>query len=321
MTAYSSFDHLVLSVCSDRGKGWKFVIIDGLTVYVDDSGSNAESKVAAAAFCVSTVKNWQELLKKWGKIASDAGFDLKDFHMTEFAACRCDSLCQQCKQGKTTSLDHPWQKWSETKRKSVLTRMAKAMIKYVEFGVGHAVTKPDYDEHVRNSDARAVAIEPIGDEYFTFAVQRCGDSLAEWRANQSRMVPLKFVFDLASKREKTEIASVFFSGIEGAPQYKNGVEQWLTPDQGVSYESRKTTHQLLAADILAWTIATIRARQLKPVGRFVEVYWLAKTFVPTKNIRIGYIPESLADWEKGKLDEAARKQQGTGESQIDETQN
>lgn len=137
-------------------------MIDAQTVYVDDSGSDSKSKVSAAAFCVSTVERWQGFLEKWRKIAADAGFELKDFHMTEVAACRRDNLCQQCCEGKTSAADHPWQKWSENKRKSVLTRMAKAIVKYVEFGIGHAYTKADYDEHVRKSPARMVAAEPLG---------------------------------------------------------------------------------------------------------------------------------------------------------------
>lgn len=190
---YSSFDHLVLSVCSNRGKGWRFVMVDAHTVYVDDSGTDSKSAVAAAAFCVSTVERWQELLEKWRKIASDAGFELKDFHTTEVAACRRDQMCRQCQNGKTSVLDHPWQTWSENKRKSVLIRMAKAIVKYVEFGVGQAFTKADYDLHVKNSPARLVTRELIGDEYFTYAVQRCGGAFAQWRAMQSRRCPLKFV--------------------------------------------------------------------------------------------------------------------------------
>jgi hypothetical protein len=296
---------------SAGAKGLRFVMVDVLTVYVDDSGSNSKSSVAAAAFCASTVERWQEFLEKWRKIAHDAGFELRDFHMTEVAACRRDSLCQQCREGKTSVLDHAWQKWSDNKRKSVLTRMAKAIVKYVEFGVGHAFTKADYDEHVRQSPARSIANEPIGDEYFTFAVQRCGGSLAEWRAARSRIVPLKFVFDTASKREKREIAEVFFGAANDRVQHANGIEQWFNPEEEVSYESRKETHQLLSADMLAWTIATIRSRQIFLRGRFVEAYWIARIFAGTKHIRLGYMEKNaLALWEKNKLDEAAKNQSG-----------
>ena len=316
---YSSFDHLVLSVCSDRGKGWRFVMVDAQTVYVDDSGSDTKSRVAAAAFCVSTVERWQEFLDKWRKIASDAGFELKDFHMTEFAACRRDEPCSQCRAGKTSTVEHPWRAWSDTKRKSVLTRMAKAIVKYVEYGVGHAFTKADYDQHVRKSPARLVTTEPVGDEYFTYAVQRCGGEFARWRAMQSRRSRLKFVFDTAPKREKKEIADVFFASVNHTLRDEKGiehegVEESFNPELGVSYESRKETHQLLTADMLAWTTAKIRSLDLFRTGRFVEAYWTARIFVPTKHIRIGYtVKDTLAQWEKDRLNEAAKSQSGVSE--------
>jgi len=183
---------------------------DAQIVYVDDSGTDPKSRVAAAAFCVSTVEGWQEFLKRWQKIADHAAFDLKNFHMTEFAACRRDNHCMQCRAGETSAVEHPWQKWSEQKRENVLNRLAKGLVKHVEYGVGQTHTKADYDRHVRNSPARAMANEPLADEYSTFAIQRCGGSFAQWRAEHGRTDRLKFVFDTASKKEKREVAGVFF---------------------------------------------------------------------------------------------------------------
>ena len=218
-------------------------------IYVDDSGTDGKSKVAAAAFCVSTANRWQELLAKWNKIAEHAGFEIKNFHTTEFAACRRDHLCEQCKAGHTTVQDHPWQRWAEDKRENVLNRMAKAVVKYVDWGVGHSYTKADFDEHVRNSPARAVAKEPIAEEYVTFAIQRCGGSFAEWRAANSRDEHLRFVFDNSSPREKRDIAKVFFGAANNRGQHEGGIEQWFNPDD-VAYESRRVAHQFGALAVL-----------------------------------------------------------------------
>jgi hypothetical protein len=299
------------------------VMADSQTVYVDDSGTEPNQKIAAAAFCVATVDQWQQLLKEWNKIANREGFELKNFHMTEFAACRPTHICPQCQHEHTSAREHPWQRWSDQKRESVLRRMAKAVARHIEFGVGHAYTKADYDEHVRNSPVRHISNAPIGDEYLTFAVQRCGGSLAEWRALSSRRDRLKFVFDSSSKKEKKEIANVFFAAANDRERIVNGVEQWFNPEEGVSYESRKVTHQLLSADMLAWTIATIRARdmfisgQLATGGRFAEVLWLARVFVDTGNIKIGYLmKETLLQWEREQLNATAREQ-GIPEAQSD----
>jgi hypothetical protein len=286
---------------------------DAQTVYVDDSGTHDKSKIAAAAFCVSTVERWQELLDKWNKIAEHAGFELKDFHTTEFAACRRGDLCRECQAGHTSVKDHPWQRWSEDKRESVLSRMAKSLVKYVEFGVGHSYTKTDFDEHVRNSPARAALQEPVAEEYVTFAIQQCGSSFAEWRAENSRNDRLKFVFDNSSPREQEDIAKVFFAAANDRAHRENGIEQWFNPED-VSYESRKITHQLLTADMVAWTIYSIRRLQMfgRPgKSRFIEAYWLAKVFVSSQNVKIGYVSkETIAQWETGKLNEAERQKQG-----------
>ena len=277
-------------------------------VYVDDSGTDGKSKIAAAAFCVSTTDRWQGLLKKWNKIAEHAGFELRNFHTTEFAACRRDHLCQQCQAGRTTVQDHPWQRWSEDKRENVLNRMAKGLVKYVEWGVGHSYTKSDFDEHVRNSPARAALNEPVAAEYVTFAIQRCGGSFAEWRAANSRDDRLKFVFDNSSARERQDIATVFFAAANDRRQHENGIEQWFNPED-VSYESRKITHELLSADMVAWTIASIRALHMfgRRGSRFVEAYWLAKVFVSTDHLKIGYLSkDTLAQWEKDKLRDTQR---------------
>jgi len=145
--------------------------------------------------------------------------------------------------------DHPWQRWAEDKRENVLNRMAKAVVKYVDWGVGHSYTKADFDEHVRNSPARAVAKEPIAEEYVTFAIQRCGGSFAEWRAANSRDEHLRFVFDNSSPREKRDIAKVFFGAANNRGQHEGGIEQWFNPDD-VAYESRRVAHQFGALAVL-----------------------------------------------------------------------
>jgi hypothetical protein len=307
------FEHLVLSVCSNRGEGWRFVMAGAQTVYVDDSGTDGQSYIAAAAFCVSTVERWQELLDKWNKIADYAGFELKAFHTTEFAACRRDHLCQQCQNAHTTAKDHPWQRWADDKRESVLRRMAKALVKHVEFGVGQSYTKADFDEHVRDSPVQSMLQEPIAEEYVTFAIQRCGGSFAEWRVANSRDDRLKFVFDTSSKKEKKDIARVFFGAANGRAKGGRESQQRLDPEEGVSYENRRTTHQLLSADMVAWTVGRIRALDMfgREGGRFVEAFWLAKVFAASENVKIGYLSkETLALWESRTLTETNPKATG-----------
>jgi hypothetical protein len=272
------------------------------TVYVDDSGTDTRSQIAAAAFCVSTVDKWLDFERRWRRIADRAGFRLKDFHMTEFAACRRGHRCATCTRGKTAKVEHPWQMWSELKRKFVITQMVATLVDCVECGFGIAHTKKDYEKYIRDSPVRSLVAYPVADDHYTFAVQQCGGQLAKWRAENNRKDPITFVFDNASRKERKEIDEVFFAGYNDSRPLENGVEQVFEPI-GVSFENRRDTPQLLSADMVAWTIATLRSRQVFSRGRFVEAYWLANAFVSTKHIKIGYTNRNgLAQWEKEKRD-------------------
>ena len=89
-------------------------------------------------------------------------------------------------------------------------------------------------------------------------------------------------------REKRDIAKVFFAAANDRGQRENGIEQWFNPED-VSYESRKITLQLLSGDMVAWTIASVRALHLfgRRGSRFVEAFWLARVFVSTNHLKIG----------------------------------
>ena len=286
---------------------------DAQTVYVDDSGTDPQSKIADASFCVATVERWLDFEDRWRKIADSAGFDIKHWHMTEFAACRPTNFCQQCLRQKTTAIEHPWRRWPDKKREAVLKRLAKALVATVEWAHGNSYTKSDFEQHIRDSPARSVAEDAIGDEHFTFAVQQCGGKLAEWRASTGQYPPLKFVFDLTSEKERYEIAKVFFARIENQDRIQNGLERWFEPEpNGVTFENRRSTVQLLAPDMIAWLIATLRARELYRVGRHVEMFQLAYVFTAenAKHMRIGYTnPQAFIEWEKATLNNAKMTQE------------
>jgi len=265
-------------------------MVDAHTVYVDDSGTDGKSRIATAAFCVSTVEKWTAFGRRWNTIATNAGF--KHFHMTEFAACRPDKPCQQCVKGETTLEHHPWIRWTPKKRKNVLQNLARAVVEHVECGFSIAHTKEDYEEAIRTFGASVTSAK----EHFTYAVQRCGGELARWRAKEGLTdVPLKFVFDLSTPKQRDEIAGIFFGVASGKPQFEGGVEQWFVP-VGVSYESRRSVVQLLAADMLAWVTATIRARSLFLRGEVAEMFQVADIFVDTQ-IHMGAVSkESVMQW-------------------------
>ena len=116
------------------------------TVYVDDSGTHNEAKVAAAACCVSAAKPWKRYEREWRVI--EAAEQFQHFHMSAFAACKPGVWCRDCQIYKTSEEDHPWREWSMTKRRRVLKALVEVVCEYVEAGVGWAMIKTDYNEVV-----------------------------------------------------------------------------------------------------------------------------------------------------------------------------
>ena len=164
-------------------------IVHGMSeilLYVDDSGSEPDPRVRiiVAAFCVSTEKKWGKFESAWRAVAQDAGFI--HFHMTEFAGCRRDSWCRDCKAGKTDAAKHPWREWSNSKRKEVLAELVQIVRKYTDQGFGIAFTKEDIKKYVLDSTSalRTLAPDQFGDEHFTFAATTCGANLHDGERNK-----------------------------------------------------------------------------------------------------------------------------------------
>src|SRR5438128_1207469 len=100
------------------------------TVYLDDSGTNNQARIISGAYCVSSVRNWEAFERRWNIVAEVAGF--KHFHMTEFAGCRPDKWCRDCRNGKKTAEDHPWRAWSSDKRDKILDQLAGLINTYAD---------------------------------------------------------------------------------------------------------------------------------------------------------------------------------------------
>jgi len=253
-----------------------------------------------AAYCVSSGKRWKEFEREWWKIAKDSGF--KHFHMTEFASCRMDAWCRDCKKGKTDALDHPWRGWPNEKRQRVLKRLARTISRYAQHGAGIAIAKGDYENVVLKSDLLQLAPEAAGRRHFTFAMQTCGGHLAKWRAEKKITNPMKFVFDLSDKEQKDENVRYFFGAKDHPkPQIKDGLEQWFIPI-AIAYESRKTTVQLLSADMLAWVSAKIHAAQLFKVRLHPDAFTVASIFLEGEKLGMGNVGQGdLKEWATGEI--------------------
>jgi len=67
--------------------------------------------------------------------------------------------------------------------------------------------------------------------------------------------------------------------------------------------------QLLSADMLAWTTASVHSRLVFRRGEFNEAYGVAYVFAGTTHVRMGYMTkETLQQWEQDVLDKASQQQ-------------
>lgn len=274
-------------------------------VYMDDSGTESQARIVVAALCVSPVKKWKQFEAAW--IAAEQEFGFKEFHMTEFAGCRPNAWCRDCKNGVADATTHPWREWSNTKRHKALAEMARIVCKYTQQGFGVAFTKEEIDKHVKDPKLRKLAPDQFGEEHYTFAATACSGELARWRAKTRELPPLKLVFD---GEHKLELAKAFLPEYQVKPRLtEDGLENWFDlGENGIAFESRKNSRQLLAADMLAWVTAKIRAAELFPTtyrrmgGWGKEVSMIAYRFIDNGKLHIGYNTEaSLGEWLKREL--------------------
>jgi hypothetical protein len=274
--------------------------VDPHTVYMDDSGTESRARIVAAALCTAPVKKWKQFEAAW--IAAERRFGFQNFHMTEFAACRKNFWCRDCKNGDADEKQHPWRKWSNTKRHKVLGELIRIVCKYTAQGFGIALTKENIETYVKDPKLTSIATAEYASDHYTFAATICGGELARWRAKTNQFPMLKIVFD---GEHKLELAKAFLREHQSKPQFNcEGLENWFDLDTSdIAFESRRNTRQLLAADMLAWVTAKIRVAALFPTtyrkmgGWGKEVSMVAFRFIDSGKLRIGFnTEETLREW-------------------------
>lgn len=202
-------------------------MIDLYETYIDDSGTNSQSEIAIAACYVSTESGWRQFVREWNIVSVQEGFET--FHMAEFVAPN--------KQGHK-----PWCDWDNSKKDRVFQRLAKIINDNKRMGVGVALPKSIYDavpQRIRDH---------YGNERYTFAGRMCMMQIYWWRAQSFNAHPMQYIFDW---EEPGTTKRAEFT------QPMTNVHEKLRPlfgldTGGFSFQKRKDSKPLQAADILAW---------------------------------------------------------------------
>jgi hypothetical protein len=189
------------------------------TIYIDDSGSSPEHKVAIASGIMFPAKQLDRLEGEWNRFREKEG--ITDFHTAECLARNVHS---------------EFAGWDDARVKRVFERVRQVTFKYSVKAFCIAIYKQDYEE-VMPKDMR----ERVG-SYYTWALSSVLGLAYDWATRRS--VPIEYVFDTADKHTKREIEDTleFSKAIYG--DHFSG---------HYSFGNRKKVPALQAVDLFAWT--------------------------------------------------------------------
>jgi hypothetical protein len=220
------------------------------TVFIDDSGTAPDHKIAVAAALVIPASRLIALEREWDSLKEKEGFS--DFHTSEYVAKIHSQQFATC---------------DEEKHKRVFVRVRQIIKKFGAKVFSFGVQKRDYDEVVP-----ANLRQYIG-QHYTWCVRHTITQLVTWRAFHRVEFPLQYVFDHIEKRDpcRAEIETVMEQG------NRNLLERGF--DEGeynhYSFESRRKFPGLQCADYVAWMAYQLGQLGFlkKPLHPFAELAW------------------------------------------------
>jgi hypothetical protein len=189
------------------------------TIYIDDSGSSPEHRLAIASGIIFPTKQLGRLGDEWNKLLEKEC--IPDFHSSACLARNSHSA---------------FAGWDEIRIKRVFSRVRQITFKYSVKAFCIAIHKQDYNE-VMPEDMR----ERVG-SYYTWAASSVLGLAHDWAT--SRSVPIEYVFDTADKEVKREI--------DEAMEYSKSVYSDHFSAH-YSFGKRKDVPALQAVDLFAWT--------------------------------------------------------------------
>ena len=215
--SYSRIHHALISA---YGNAWNNRYLCMFTIYMDDSGTAPEHKIAIASGIIFPALQIRNLQSEWDKFIHKE--QIPDFHASECLARNPHS---------------PFASWSDERVRRVFARIRQITFKYSVQGFCIAIYKKDYDELLTPDMKLAV-----GESHYSWAVSSVIGLARDWAFTHG--VPMEYVFDTAEKSVKREL--------DDAMQF---IESQY-PGEFVghySFRNRKEVPALQATDLFAWT--------------------------------------------------------------------
>lgn len=193
------------------------------TIYIDDSGTAPDQKIAIASALIVPAKRITALHAEWDTFRAKEEFT--DLHTSE---CVWRNPRSQ------------FSKWDDPKVSRVLCRARQIAKKYGVQAISFAVNKRDYDEVIPEEWR-----ETGGRYHYTWAVRRTVYAIESWCRERAPNSPIEYVFDsMEEKKAKWEIDLVMAQEESVRPGRYEG---------HYSFGKRQELPGLQCSDLIAWT--------------------------------------------------------------------
>lgn len=214
---YSRLRHMLLSV---YGSAWSKRRLGMFTIYIDDSGTAPEQKMAVAAGIVVPAARISKFESEWTRF-------LREEHIPEFHASECLARNQHS----------PFASWDEETVRRVFSRVRQLTIRFSVKGYCIGIHKHDYDE-VLTPDLKAA----VGNSHYAWALSSVLGHALDFA--EQHKAPMAYVFDNAEKVVKREITDA----LEFAENIYPGkfAGNW-------TFGKRADIPALQGVDLFAWT--------------------------------------------------------------------
>jgi hypothetical protein len=221
---YSRMKHALISA---YGSQWSNRHLAMFTVYLDDSGTDPNQKVAIASALLIPANRLLSLEREWKNLCDKESFAC--FHSSEAVH----------RNPKSEFAD-----WKDDKLYRTVRRIREISKKYGTKVFSIAVNKSDYDD---DSVVHPELRELGGRYHYTWAVRSVVSAFSAWSDERGR-IPIEYVFDFmdskTQKQAKLEIETV----MEQAEQLNPG-----RFEGHYSFRKRCEVPSLQCTDLIAWS--------------------------------------------------------------------
>jgi hypothetical protein len=216
----SHTEHYLLSVC---GSKWTEKFLAMYTIYIDDSGTAPEQKVAIAAGIIIPAARLRAFESEWKRFLEKEGLVPDGFHTSECIAKNPKSA---------------FAGWDDVRVERVFARVQQITFKYVTKAFVIAIHKQNYDEVVPEE-----MWSGIGRSHFIWAVSSLLGLGHDWATGHS--VPMEYIFDSTDDKELKRDVTEAIAYSEEVGYGKHFIDHH-------AFRSRKQTPALQLADFYAW---------------------------------------------------------------------